>query len=124
MTQETTTHLEESPTRRSVRKALESSQLDDFMAYVRSPWRIIWSNFLAGVFRGLGMALGATAVLALLIWMLTLLIRLPIVGEYAAELKEQIVYYAEEAQYGDDFQRLEEVLKNIEEELSSEPSKP
>ncbi|HBR99265.1 MAG TPA: hypothetical protein DD979_18085 [Gammaproteobacteria bacterium] len=106
--------------KRQVRLAMESSGLDEFMAYVRSPWRIIWNNFLAGIFRGLGVAVGATAVLALLLWILAQIMAMPFVGEYAARLKDQITFYAEEARYSDDFERLETLLKDIRTELQQQ----
>ena len=92
------------------------------MAYVQSPWRIIWTNILAGIFRGLGVAIGATAVLALLVWLLTLVVSLPLIGEYAAQFKDQIAAYAEETRYSDDFERLESALKAIEAELKRQKS--
>lgn len=101
-------------TNKDIRKALESTQIDDFMAYVHSPWRILWTNLMAGVFRGLGVAIGATAVLALLIWVLSLAKEIPFVGDYAAELTEQVSVFAEEARYSDDFERIQKVLERIE----------
>ncbi|MDO6461572.1 DUF5665 domain-containing protein [Granulosicoccaceae sp. 1_MG-2023] len=108
--------------RRSAEKAFKSSGLDDFMAYVQSPWRIIWSNLLVGIFRGLGVAIGATAVLALLVWLLSLAGSFPLIGQYARELNDQIAQYAEDTRYSDDFQRLEVLLKRIEE--NTEATKP
>lgn len=90
------------------------------MAYVRSPWRIIWTNLLAGIFRGLGIAIGATAVLALLIWVLSLVEEIPFVGEYATQLTEKVSVFAEEARYSDDFERIQNVLERIEKDLQKE----
>lgn len=104
-------------TKKQIQKALESTQIDDFMAYVRSPWRIIWTNLLAGIFRGLGVAIGATAVLAVLIWFLSLAEEIPFVGDYAAQLTEQVSVFAEEARYSDDFERIQRVLERIEKDL-------
>ncbi|MCB1754986.1 MAG: hypothetical protein KDJ38_05665 [Gammaproteobacteria bacterium] len=101
----------------ALRKSLHAGGLDDFIAYVRSPWRIIWTNLLAGIFRGLGVAIGATAVLALLIWMLALVREIPLVGQYADQLKNQITEYAEDTRYSDDFQRIENLLQQIEEQM-------
>jgi hypothetical protein len=102
---------------RNARRALKAGGLADFMAYVQSPWRIIWSNFLVGVFRGLGLAIGATLVLGTLLWLLALARHIPMVGEFASDLKDQIVQYAEETRYSDDFERIEAILVNIEQDL-------
>ena len=60
--------------------------LDEFVQYLRSPWRIIWANFLAGIFRGLGFIVGVTVVLALVVWVLVQVLGgLPFVGEWFAE---------------------------------------
>lgn len=117
MTSEIQTEKSRTVPKKSLQLALESSSIDDFLAYVRSPWRIIWTNFLAGIFRGLGVAVGATAVLAILLWLLALARAMPIVGEFATQLKDQIATYAEETRYSDDFDRLESALKDIETEL-------
>jgi hypothetical protein len=37
---------------------LERSKLEEFVAYLISPRKILWSNFLAGLARGLGFGLG------------------------------------------------------------------
>ncbi len=104
-------------TNKQIQRALESTQIDDFMAYVSSPWRIVWTNLLAGIFRGLGVAIGATAVLALVIWVLSLAEEIPFVGEYAGQLTNQISSYAEETRYSDDFSRMQSVLERIEKDL-------
>ncbi len=117
MTSEIQTEKSRTVSKKTLRLAMESSSIDDFLAYVRSPWRIIWTNFLAGIFRGLGVAVGATAVLAILLWLLALARAMPIVGEFATQLKDQIATYAEETRYSDDFDRLESALKDIETEL-------
>lgn len=51
--------------------------------YLSSPWRIMWTNFLAGVAHGLGIVLGATLVLTLVTFVLSkFLSHLPFVGEF------------------------------------------
>ena len=105
--------------RRRGQLAFESSGLDDFMAYVQSPWRIIWTNLLVGIFRGLGVAIGATAVLAFLVWLLSLAGSFPLIGQYARELNDQITQYAEDTRYGDDFRRLEVILERIEQNTTN-----
>jgi len=54
------------------------------------PWRYIMFTFLNGIAQGLGMALGATIVLGLVIYLLTIvlskMINYPIVGYYVGEL--------------------------------------
>ena len=51
--------------------------------YLSSPWRIMWTNFLAGVAHGLGIILGAALVLTLVTFILSrFLSHLPVVGDF------------------------------------------
>lgn len=62
--------------------ALEAKGFDEFIQYLHSPWRIMWSNFLAGIFKGLGILIGMTIVLGLFIWILSKLVDFPLIGQY------------------------------------------
>lgn len=72
----------------ALKRAFKELQISDFMKYLRSPWRIMWHNFLAGIFRGLGIIVGMTVVFAFLIWLLTNLVDFPLIGQYFWDLKE------------------------------------
>lgn len=62
---------------------LGEAGLAEFVAYLRSPWRIIWTNLIAGIFRGLGFVIGATVVLAFVIYALVQVLgALPWVGDW------------------------------------------
>ncbi|MCF7905572.1 DUF5665 domain-containing protein [Candidatus Gracilibacteria bacterium] len=75
------------------RRAVFGNEMADFVRYLRSPWRIMWSNFLGGMFRGLGFVIGVTVVLALLIWFLTKLVDFPLIGSYFQQLLDLIKQY-------------------------------
>lgn len=55
--------------------------------------KLIWINFLIGLARGLGMAIGLTILAALLIYILNSLIDLPLIGKRIAKLIEVIEQY-------------------------------
>jgi hypothetical protein len=55
--------------------------------------KLIWTNFLIGLARGLGMAIGLTILVALLIYILNQLIDLPLIGKWIAKLIEIIEQY-------------------------------
>ncbi len=101
-------------------KKLAAEAMEYFIQYVSSPWRIIWVNFLAGIFRGLGALIGASIVLALLIWVLSKLVDVPLVGEYAKEVRSTVTGYVQDTDYNDDFDRIGDTLERIEEELKKE----
>ena len=80
-------------------KVLKQTGFKDFMIYLRSPWRIIWSNFLGGMFRGLGIIIGMTLVFAILIWMLGKFVSFPLIGEYFLDLKNLLEGFAPDNNY-------------------------
>ena len=95
--------------------------LKEFIRYSSSPWRIVWTNFVAGIFRGLGTLIGASVVIALSIWVLALFADLPLVGEYASEIKKTVTQYVNETNYNDEFDRLGDTLDRIEKEMAEKP---
>ena len=92
--------------------------LKEFIRYSSSPWRIVWTNFVAGIFRGLGAIIGASAFIALLIWSLSLFADMPWIGEYADTAKQTVTQYVNETNYNDEFGRLGDTLDRIEKELA------
>lgn len=79
----------------AIKKAFKELQVSEFIKYLRSPWRIMWHNFLAGVFRGLGLIVGVTVVFATLIWFLAGLVDFPVIGQYFEDLKNILEQYSE-----------------------------
>jgi hypothetical protein len=52
--------------------------------------RVYWINLVRGIFFGFGTAVGGTILIALVIWILSLLTGAPIVGNFIESLKESI----------------------------------
>lgn len=69
---------------------LEKSNLEDLLNLVGSKKQIIIRNFIAGVFRGVGIGIGITIITAILILFLRHLVTLniPIIGEYISDIVE------------------------------------
>lgn len=85
MFEQTKIRKEDNP--KKITRDLAHAGFEEFVAYMRSPWRIIWANLLAGIFRGLGFVIGATVVLAIVVWILVQVLgNLPIVGEWFQEV--------------------------------------
>ena len=74
----------------ALKKAFKELQVSEFVKYLHSPWRIMWTNFLAGIFRGLGALVGVTIVFAILIWLVTQMVDFPLIGDYFLDLKETL----------------------------------
>ena len=58
-----------------------------------------------------------------MIWLLTLLVDVPLVGEYAQEVKVTMSRYIEDTNYNDDFDRIGDTLERIEAELKLKEDK-
>ena len=81
---------------------------------------LVWTNFVAGVFRGLGAIIGASLVIAALVWALTLFADWPLIGEYADNIKNAVTQYVRDTNYNDEFDRLGDTLERIEQELRND----
>ena len=96
-------------------KVFEAAGVIDFLTYLQSGKRLMWINFKAGIAKGLGITLGMTVVLGLLIWVLTLLVKLPVVGDYFRDTKQYVTEYAENTNYSDEFKEMNQILQEINE---------
>lgn len=67
---------------------LERMRLAEYIALFNRPWRLMWLNFLAGLARGVGIAIGGTLLAALVFILLNELaiLNLPVIGDFIAEL--------------------------------------
>lgn len=73
-------------------ETLEKMRLAEYIAYLNRPGRLLWFNFLVGLVRGLGTALGAglLAGVAYLILKRIVVLNLPVIGGFIAELSKYI----------------------------------
>lgn len=69
-------------------RLLERANLVEYMQLIQSPRRMLFLNFMAGVARGFGIAVGFTIIGAVFVYVLTRLasLNLPIIGEFIAQL--------------------------------------
>lgn len=75
--------------------ALEKTSLAEYAELWRRPWRMIWLNFLAGLARGLGMAVGFSILGAVLLYLLqgAFFRNLPVIGNYIADLVRIVQFH-------------------------------
>ena len=97
-----------------------ADDLANFMVYLSSPWRVVWMNFVAGMFRGLGALVGASLVIAMLIWVLSLFKEVPFLGDYANDMEVVVKSYMHEMDYNDELGRVADTLERIEESLGQQ----
>ena len=67
---------------------LEHTEIAEYVQLMNSPRKLIFKNLLAGIARGVGIAIGFTVFLVTLLYLLRGLgaLNLPIIGDYIAEI--------------------------------------
>lgn len=69
-------------------RRLEDASVAEYVEFMRNPRRVIWSNFIAGMARGFGIAIGASVLTAVFLYALSVVISLniPIIGSIIAKI--------------------------------------
>ena len=69
-------------------RALERLQLAEYLRYVQDTRRLMRTQFVSGLFRGMGMAVGFTIPGAVLVMLLQALAQrnLPVIGDFLAQI--------------------------------------
>jgi capsular polysaccharide biosynthesis protein len=75
-------------------QSVERVQIADYVQLLNRPRRLIWINLLAGIFRGIGIALGFTVFATTIVYVLQFIgaLDLPIVGGYIAEIVKHVQF--------------------------------
>lgn len=74
----------------NLNKSLLESNLIDIAALLGNRKKLLWTNLIAGVSRGIGIGIGVTIISAILVIILQKIVTLniPIIGEYIADIVE------------------------------------
>ncbi len=67
---------------------MEQLKIAEYVGLLNSPKKLFYLNFVSGIFRGLGTAIGFILLGATMIWILGKLafLNIPIIGEYVTEI--------------------------------------
>lgn len=67
---------------------MDKMKIAEYVEMMENPKRMLWANFLGGLTRGFGMAVGFTILGALVLFLLreAVKLNLPIIGQFIAEL--------------------------------------
>ena len=67
---------------------LERKNFQELILVLGSKKEIVKRNFLAGIFRGIGIGIGVTIITAILVMLLNKIVTLniPVIGEYVSEI--------------------------------------
>jgi hypothetical protein len=73
-------------------KDMEHTTIADYIQLLNSPRRLIWTNFVAGLSRGVGLAIGFTIIASTIVVLLQMLINfnLPIIGHFISRIVAQV----------------------------------
>lgn len=73
---------------RHLAETLDRSGIIELVEFYRHPRRMMWVSFASGIIRGAGMAIGFTAVGAVVLYLLSRLaaLNLPLIGEFIADI--------------------------------------
>ncbi|MBO4948915.1 MAG: hypothetical protein J6C02_00165 [Peptococcaceae bacterium] len=68
-------------------RTMEKTRIAEYVQYLDRPWKLIWTNFLIGIARGLGSTIGLAVVIAALVFFLQnlLMLNLPIISDFIAD---------------------------------------
>ncbi|WP_126425940.1 DUF5665 domain-containing protein [Brevibacillus marinus] len=72
---------------------LQEIELADVLQNYTTPRKLLLTNFLAGLARGLGLTIGTAIILGLLGWFLKPFLSIPIIGEYVRQLIDYVNAY-------------------------------
>ncbi|KJR99334.1 MAG: membrane protein [Peptococcaceae bacterium BRH_c4a] len=69
---------------------IEKMKLAEYVELLNSPWRLLWINFISGIARGMGIAVGFAILGAILLIVLQKLValNLPVIGGIIADIVE------------------------------------
>jgi hypothetical protein len=67
---------------------MERTQIADYVDLLNRPVKLMWRNLLAGLSRGVGIAIGFTFFAATILYVLRIIgaLNLPIIGDYIADI--------------------------------------
>jgi hypothetical protein len=67
---------------------MEKMKLVDYVYFLEHPRKMLWANFINGLARGFGIAVGFTLLGAVAIYILNLIVKinLPYIGEFISEI--------------------------------------
>jgi predicted PurR-regulated permease PerM len=82
--------------------ALQQTEVKEFVQVFRRPRRYLWMQFLAGIFRGVGIAIGFTVFMVTLLYALRALgaLNIPYVGGYIADVVKIVQHQLEGGRTG------------------------
>ena len=73
---------------------MEKMRIAEYVQYLNRPWKLLWTNFLIGIARGLGSTIGLAIVIALVFYVLQHIVMLNL--PFISDLLTKMVYTIQE----------------------------
>jgi len=72
--------------------SMEKMKLAEYVQLLNKPWRLMYINFIAGLARGVGVAIGFTILGAIVLYILRKLVmlHLPLIGDFIADIVRMV----------------------------------
>jgi hypothetical protein len=80
-------HKTENSQLNSVRKEMYE---EFFYSFYNNRRKVYWMNFVRGIFFGLGTFLSGTIVIALIVWLLSQFVTIPLIGDFVKQILDAI----------------------------------
>ena len=73
-------------------RTMEKTRIAEYVDYLEHPWRLLWTNFLIGLARGLGGTVGLAIVLGVLVFVIQnlIMLNLPVISDFIADFIRMI----------------------------------
>ncbi|MDK2823941.1 MAG: hypothetical protein PWQ67_737 [Clostridia bacterium] len=80
---------------------MEKMKLAEYIELLNNPRKLLWINFIAGVARGLGTAVGFTILFAIFLYFLQklVLLKLPLISDFIADIVRMVQNNARAPKY-------------------------
>lgn len=78
---------------------MEKMRIAEYVQYLNRPWKLLWTNFLIGIARGLGSTIGLAIVLALVFYIFQhiVMLNLPVISDLLTKMvytiQENLKYF-------------------------------
>ena len=72
---------------------MEKMRLAEYVGLIENPWRLVYINFISGIARGFGIAIGFAILGAIIILVMQRLVtlNLPVIGGFIADIVEIVM---------------------------------
>lgn len=74
-------------------RTMEKTRIAEYVEYLNHPARLLWTNFLIGIARGLGSTLGLAIVLAVILYILqkVIMLNLPVLSDFTSRFIQMVM---------------------------------